>query len=756
MKKTDKFNFAGVLKWTLWENIGMTLLSVLSALTLTFFLIQDFSPRNPAIEAKENVTSEFLELYAISIFVLAFIIGFIQILINYSFLYSRRKLDFLHAAPVKREMIFAAKSISQIINAAIFMFITYALILLYVLTSDEMYFDYQTVFMAILMQFVSFLLFAATVSFFAVSEGRLINALFSSVFALFIVPAGAIFFILYLTQVFKIIMFPVETIAMFFPIFSFKSPLAYEPKEFALLIAIRLILALLMYGAAMYAYKKRKTETATQIKPSLASSVMIVSCAALLSFFGLYALTMEALTYPIVFYSVSFVSGLIFTMIYFFAVLKKRKAKQVFAVLGSFVLFFASAYGLTTALKTYSSKVISYTPDISEVETVSVKDFTTAPTGFSATLYTLVTNQSYAKEAVELREEDTIKTVIDLNKETIAECEKGTPLYDRILVTYKLKNGKTVSRLLFKNKVTFPDGTTGYTGELDKYTELLSHTEYILNSQKQKIGKEVLGLAAAAQDGSVVQSSDYQIMDKKDAEEFLACYEKDLREIGETGLFSKSKDYPYTYEIKIFFANKRTPTDFDITDINNESLGAYGSEGENTLFSYTTIKINAFHAHCLKFLESNGMEFDMLDISEKSGEDLFLQYGNIVIDENGNVAAREEGSTPFVTLEELLKTKNFDFPRMQNAFGQLPVSYTIDDTQKIERLRQAALKQTAEEKEKILKENQYVTVFYFIENTDYSSNNDTDSSQGGFVETQASCQKESVCFVLPTQEFEKI
>lgn len=739
-------DFSGLLKWTLRENRWMMLFSAfLSFCTGIYMFItyKDSTGYQPS-EYKINITNHMLDI-GIMVPIIVFILSFIYIMVNFAFLYSKRQLDFLHASPVKREQLFGAKMIVISLNAVLFVTVSFVTACL-LTTTENFFYNDREIFLFALMSIVSALLFIAVVSLFCVAEGRMINAIFASALALVFVPLSVSVFYSCAAYLVSGIVLDIEKSASIFPLVCSYSPLKHTVGEYLAVIAVRAVLAAVIFAAGTYVYKKRKSEIATQAKPSLLTSAVFAVSFSALAFFSVLAGISMSANFPASLL-ISCIAVCVFLIIYFFAALRFKKKKEILAFLAISVCLLAGMCGVSSALKVNAEKYISYTPDLSEVEKVEINTVITDRLYFTDVIAIMFSQKPYGKR-FELRQEESIKSVIQLNKESAQSILSKKPGADPISVTYTLKNGKKVSRILYTFWINHDSISNTASQDLfPGYTKLLKSPEYIMQSKLSNIGDNLLALSIQENNFAAPQTS--EIFSDEDAKTFLQAYKKDVEEIAQLGLTETEELFELSYFHATFiYANGFTPNDFTWENVKNSDfqINSFGNVGgETSHFSYSSIVgITPLHTNCLKFLESRGMISQPLDISTTLSEGK-VHYFVAKKNDDASVCSLD-GNTYFKPNEI---ERIFEINTEANFYLSGKSSYLskIEDYNKVEALRKRAASQTTQEKLDIVKNNNQLVFLYFIVQ---NKNEDPFVVEPQYGETNV---EQSTFYILSEQEF---
>lgn len=744
-------DFSGLLKWTLRENRWMMLFSAfLSFCTGIYMFItyKDSTGYQPS-EYKINITNHMLDI-GIMVPIIVFILSFIYIMVNFAFLYSKRQLDFLHASPVKREQLFGAKMIVISLNAVLFVTVSFVTACL-LTTTENFFYNDREIFLFALMSIVSALLFIAVVSLFCVAEGRMINAIFASALALVFVPLSVSVFYSCAAYLVSGIVLDIEKSASVLPLVCSYSPLKHTVGEYLAVIAVRAVLAAVIFAAGTYVYKKRKSEIATQAKPSLLTSAVFAVSFSALAFFSVLAGISMSANFPASLL-ISCIAVCVFLIIYFFAALRFKKKKEILAFLAISVCLLAGMCGVSSALKVNAEKYISYTPYLSEVEKVEINTVITDRLYFTDVIAIMFSQKPYGKR-FELRQEESVKAVIQLNKESAQSILSKKPGANPISVTYTLKNGKKVSRILYTidvNYETIP--TTPYDKELPGYTKLLKSPEYIMQSKLSNIGDNLLALSI--QKNKLPSASTSEIFSDEDAKTFLQAYKKDVEEIAALGLTENSSPFAVSYFTATFiYANRFTPDGFTWVNVKDSDFQIHSfsnASGETSHFSFSSVSITPLYTNCLKFLESRGMISQPLDISTENPK-MRVLYFNAEKNADSSIYSVDD-NTSFKPneLEQLFKINTCAWFYLDGKGYSMS---KVEDYNKVEALRKRSASQTTQEKLDTVKNNDQLVFLYFTtenENSDYDVTSPDDNEEETYTAQQ------STFYILSAQEFDAL
>lgn len=413
----------------------------------------------------------------------------------------------------------------------------------------------------------------------------------------------------------------------------------------------------------------------------------------------------------------------------------------------------AGMCGVSSALKVNAEKYISYTPYLSEVEKVEINTVITDRLYFTDVIAIMFSQKPYGKR-FELRQEESVKAVIQLNKESAQSILSKKPGANPISVTYTLKNGKKVSRILYTFWINHDSISNTASQDLfPGYTKLLKSPEYIMQSKLSNIGDNLLALSIQENNFAAPQTS--EIFSDEDAKTFLQAYKKDVEEIAQLGLTETEELFELSYFHATFiYANGFTPNDFTWENVKNSDfqINSFGNVGgETSHFSYSSIVgITPLHTNCLKFLESRGMISQPLDISTENPK-MRVLYFNAEKNADSSIYSVDD-NTSFKPneLEQLFKINTCAWFYLDGKGYSMS---KVEDYNKVEALRKRSASQTTQEKLDTVKNNDQLVFLYFTtenENSDYDVTSPDDNEEETYTAQQ------STFYILSAQEFDAL
>lgn len=728
--------FFGILKWTLRESLGMIIVSIFSSLAVSAFIINKAAKASDLIytlpDIKKNQTNMLVEHLPI-LMAVCMILCLIQTLLSFSFLYSKRKIDFFNSSPVKREMLFAAKGTAIAVNAGVMLVVAF-LSLLISSSFLPFYFDLDVIGVIFLLYFVSLVFAIAIIMLFAVLEGTIVNTIFSSLTALLLVPFSCAYFFSYAAYIARTVCLPMEKIAVLFPISVVFSSNEKGMGFFAFFILARIVLSAAVFALGIYFFKKRRSEKATNMKPSLVTSVMFLTASILILFFFTYlSMIFKALPTGAA-YTVAYIAVSILFLACVFIFIRPKEKKKILTALGALGCFIIVSLAGTLIYQSTAHKIILAVPDESEIESVNINNFTAGRKEPEEVIINMFLSFENLKDTqAELIDAYSIKAVTAFDRESAQYVAQNTDVGIPYTVTYKMKNGRKITRVVFSSK---SDDSFSVDNRTESYYNFINTPEYAMKTDTlYKTAMEEEGIVSYFSTAMRYETRGI-ILSKEQTEAFFEAYRKDVEEKYRKGETEFSKETSQPFAITVLYKNDRTPEDFDASQIAKQDMDTLirNTFGETSLFTYRTFFIENDCLNCLTYLSENVYKGeDSIDITQNLG-DLYLNYLTISFDNNGNSVFRQDAITK--NLMEEISQLSLPADKYFSSVNHL-FSNDEKNTAKLEKLRQFALKQTAQEKAEIIRNNDSVTIFYFTEN-------DTDrKSQNTF-------------YVMPAEEFEKL
>lgn len=529
----------------------------------------------------DDFTSHATEAISIMHFVNIFF-TFFFVTALFSFLFTKRKVDFFHSCPVTRTEYFLASVLSSTVFNAFLIAIQMAA--LYIGTTDRV-FDGTVVWLSALLSLVSGTVFAAATALCAVCEGTLVSFLFSFASVAFMSCVSLFFFFKSLPLVLQGYVDNVILKSAFIPQFFFSYD-NMKTSDFLIIIGIRILILALVTALGIYIYSQRKSERSGDI---IASPLAFIFLS--LNIFCFFTFVDSFITFDRSFPFVygSDISSMDYTSIYEYTIplslavlavgigllVKDKISVKKIAVSASVCVVLIAAVALScTIIEKNAYEFSMYVPESGEVESVSVKTRVLEDTPFQL---------SYDERKAEFDDKETIETAVAVHKRS-TEFFSHSPQYfsdnqENMKFEYKLKNGKKVSRFV---PVTYSDQEL-----LDCYTKLCENDKFEFYNQTN--GKKP-SFALVKKEGA--NGINYYLKGE-DAEKLYDAFVKDKKN-GAKIEVQEDYNYYYNYYINFYFLEREIDQEtldrlsgLDIQKVNSYYLKHYsvyaGSDFKNTI-----------------------------------------------------------------------------------------------------------------------------------------------------------------------------
>jgi ABC-2 type transport system permease protein len=357
----------------------------------------------------------------------------------FRFLNVKESSDLFHSMPIKREQIFHQYTIT-----GLFYLIAPVLITTLLLWMENLAFDLQTVLSVqdIFYWFAITALLNITIFMGAVFTGMFtgisfVHGVLSYIFLL--LPAGLILLVSYNLQFF-LYGFPENyfmnnSIEYFSPLVV-TNRLAHETLE-ARVISIYAIISVILYVAALWVYKKRRSEAVSHaivfpiLKPVFSFGTMVCTAFLAALYFG------ETQNHSISWLIFGYISGSLVG--YFAAQMVLNKTWRVFGKIKSYLIY---AGALVILLLMLHFDVMQYENKVPELEDIAQVHFSDKPYLYNDT--------SFRNNAYFLKSKENLMLVRQLHQAILEdkinpETIKGSRS-ESALFAYELKNGRKVVR----------------------------------------------------------------------------------------------------------------------------------------------------------------------------------------------------------------------------------------------------------------------------------------------------------------------
>lgn len=460
----NKFSFkrlGSYTKFMLRQNFApIAVFELLNLLVMGFWWVLAVSGHdlNPAFNVFEDTSIEKLLStdYTLSASLAIGSIHFFNIFATFfftikifSFLYSKRKIDFFHACPVTRTEYFLSFVLSSaVLNTVLVMTQLGALFFAF----KNHAFDVSVIFLAALLSIVSGMIFAAVTALCAVCEGTVVNFLIS--FTNFAVM-GSICIFCFLHSLTLIIPDYVSTTVLpeaFIPQYFIQRD-TLNAADISAVIGLRIILLVIFTALGIHFYSRRKSEKSGDMRPSFLTVIFLplnIFCfftfinpiiQIYYSYFPFTRMDLPLLHY-VPFFSYPILASVVVLAV-LIALLIKSKAGKKNIIISSCVCAFLIALTAAscTLVEKNADKINNYVPETEKIESVKV----------------IARIPQYSPERISRKncevtftDKEMIETAAALHRRIGKvyqfKLEKNNIIDDLYTIEYRLKNGLTVKR----------------------------------------------------------------------------------------------------------------------------------------------------------------------------------------------------------------------------------------------------------------------------------------------------------------------
>lgn len=537
----------------------------------------------------------------------------------FAFLYSKRKTDLYHGFPITRGAYYlAALAVPVIINAVCLVSEFAFISIISKVYSATSFADLGVIF---LYELLIFVILAAITGILALSisvSGMVVSYIINAVLILLAAPLAVYVLIMSFESIIPAFANSFENIWALFPYGLLLSQMIGNDISFAVSIPVSIIVAVVSGLFGLYFYRTRKSES-SESYPS--SNVPF--------YFGVMGLStfIGAMIYMIahnIFIAIAVavvVSLLIMFIMNLISERRIRKSTVLYWLGFSFV--FA---GVMLTAKYGTSSYTNRIPEVSQVESVEID---TNVYGYgSANFLDRIFGSAYTQDqSVKLTKEESIKLVNAYHKEALSKIntESANTLYAKL--TYTLKDGKTVTRVLpylFYILENRDDGGLN-TKELkiETFEKLQKCEEYVQRQAMPYDSKDLASVYVSLNNRSL-------LLKNEDAKKFFESYMEDAsgNETGERPVIinhtgeiavdqSVINNNGYDLDVKfVFFTDKAT--DAAKKAFKDIPLNAYKSLYQsNKMINVLMVSINtASFENIEKILDDKGMFAPAASIDE--------------------------------------------------------------------------------------------------------------------------------------------
>lgn len=575
------------------------------------------------IKLLNDVTYELTVPLTVIDIVIGTLCSFIVFNTLFAFLYSKRKTDLYHGFPITRGSYYwAALAVPAIINAICLVSEFTIVSIISKAYSSVSFADLGIVFVY---ELLIFAILAAITGILALSisvSGMVVSYIINAVLILLVAPLAVYVLVMSFESLVPAFANPFESIWALFPYGLLLSQMLEEEISFAVSIPVSLLVAVISCLCGLYFYRTRKSES-SESYPS--SNVPF--------YFGGMALSvfLGAMIYMIVhniFIAIavaSVVSLLIMFVMNLISERKIRKSTVIYWLGFSFV--FA---GVMLTAKYGTSSYTNRIPEVSQVESVEID---TDVYGYgSANFLDRIFSSAYSQgQRVKLTKEESIKLVNAFHKESLSKSntESENTFYAKL--TYTLKDGKTVTRVLpYLFYITENNDDGRYNTKevkVETFEKLQECEEYVQRQAMPYESKDLASVCVSINNRSV-------LLRNEEAKKFFESYMKDVSNvdaekqpvISDTmgGVITDqiiSGNEGYNLDVKfVFFTDKATDTAKKAFD--DIPLDAYKSLNQsNKLINVLTVSFNTdSFKNIEKILEDKGMFAPAVSIDDVNDE----------------------------------------------------------------------------------------------------------------------------------------
>lgn len=633
-KALSNNGFKKQLMWNLksqkWFIIAFVVIRTIIAALMSMLLCSSSSIsggdmlNSAVVKLLNDVTYRITSPLAVVDIVIGTLCSFIILNTLFAFLYSKRKTDLYHGFPITRGAYYwAALAVPAIINAVClvseFAFIS-IISKVYSATSFAdlgIIFLYELLIFAVLVAITGILALSISVS------GMVVSYIINAVLILAAVPLAIYVLIMSFESIIPAFANSFEIIWALFPYGLLLSQLIGSDISLAVSILVSLLVAVISSLFGLYFYRTRKSES-SESHPS--SNVPF--------YFGVMGLSIfvGVIAYVIshnIFIGIA--AAAVFSLIVMFVMnfISERKIRRstVLYWLG-FSFVFA---GVMITAKYGTSSYTNRIPEVSQVESVEV-DTNIYGYGTADFVDRLFGSSYMQKQSVKLTKEESIKLVNAFHKEALSQINTISDDTLYVKLTYTLKDGKTVTRVLpylFYYMENSDDGRYNTKEvKVETFEKLQKSEEYVQRQAMPYDSEDLASVYVSINNRSL-------LLKNEDAKKFFESYIEDAseNENGENPVIFNSMggvtadqmmsdtDDGYNLEVKfVFFTDKATDAAKKV--FNDIPLNAYKSLYQsNNLLNVLMVTINTSSFENIeKLLEDKGLFAPAASIDDVNDE----------------------------------------------------------------------------------------------------------------------------------------
>lgn len=576
------------------------------------------------VKLLNDVTYRLTSPLAVIDIIIGTLCSFIILNTLFAFLYSKRKTDLYHGFPITRGAYYcAAVAIPVIINAVCLVSEFTFISIISKIYSATSFADLGVIF---LYELLIFAMLAAITGILALSisvSGMVVSYIINSVLILAAAPLAIYVLIMSFESIIPAFANSFENIWALFPYGLLLSQLVESDISFAVSIPVSLLVAVISCLFGLYFYRTRKSES-SESYPS--SNVPF--------YFGVMALSIfvSVMVYMIVrniFVAIAVAAVISLIIMFIMNLISERRIRKstVLYWLG-FSFVFA---GVMLTAKYGTSSYTNRIPEVSQVESVEID---TNVYGYgSANFLDRIFGSSYMQnQSVKLTKEESVKLVNAFHKDALSKINTISDSTAYVKLTYTLKDGKTVTRVLpylFYITENSDDGRYN-TKEIkvETFETLQKCEEYVQRQAMPYDSEDLASVYISVNNRSLLLKSE-------DAKKFFESYMEDasnstdeensiiFNPMGEVvaDQLVTGNNNGYSLDVKFaFFTDKAT--DAAKKAFNDIPLNAYKSLYQsNNLINVLMVTINtASFENVEKLLEDKGMFAPAASIDDVNDE----------------------------------------------------------------------------------------------------------------------------------------
>lgn len=541
-----------------------------------------------------------LELFQWTKYIL-FVVVLITVFFNFRYLFSKQENDFFLSSPIKRSVTFLSKLL-VIITAALINTVIFALL---ILSKSETNSEAINIFVLNFFNvfFASFCA-AAIFSFFAVIETRALNFIYMSLFTVIGVPYAVALCVSSFVYIFSAAFIKTQYFLLAFPYVTFDSSLLTDCKFMILSTAVYALLCIVFVVLGLWSFNKRKSEQTQNTKPNPISSAILMTFSVLLIFGScmfLYSQSLKGLIFACI-------VTVLFVCIYAFAVLKKKSAKNIGAVIAALTLICVSSFAVFKVTDSYSQKFIRNIIPAEEIESFEISEIgynnhDTVDLYQNGRIIVKNTAQITDRKAIDLLCNYQSKVFDSINSPYLRFSIKEKAF----LVTYHMKDSSTRKRLVTNSFYGSVDPKK-YQQAIDLLSQLTASSDYRIS---QTIENDVNNIGAVFISKSSAQKSPTQRIKNEDIPAFYDAYLKDLK--NRDGIDTRSSEES-AYEIDVLFEKDENKISraYKLISVSHtpfpeeNNISKYNLGRETSALNRNTFTLTKRDVNTIEFLLSKG------------------------------------------------------------------------------------------------------------------------------------------------------